>query len=364
MSTAEISRGTGGDARPRELAVFISIRTILLVGVAVAVGWALASIGSVLLLIFVAVFNTAVLAPVADAMTRRLPWSRGACCSVLVLGTVVLTAIVLAILLAPIVEGVRDFSHNLPRIVDEARRSDVGRAIDGGGHGLETLQKHASEIVAGAKRVSGGLAQVGVGAFGALTLIVSIVFMTLFLLIDLPRVRTSIGSLLYRDSRDRYEHVADRIIATTSRYMLGNLAISLICAAVYGVTAAILGLPYALALALLAGLLDLIPNVGALLAGMIMGLVALSVGVGALVVVALVILVYQQIENYILQPTIIGKAAKVSGFTVIASVLIFGSLFGVVGAIIGVPVAAAVEIVLDEATAARRARIAALDAAP
>jgi predicted PurR-regulated permease PerM len=167
---------------------------------------------------------------------------------------------------------------------------------------------------------------------------------------------------MYRESRDRYQQISDRIITTTSRYMLGNLTISLICAVTYGVAAAVVGLPHALALALLAGLLDLIPNIGALIAGIIMGVVALSVGLGALIVVVIVMLVYQQVENYVLQPTIIGRAAEVSGFTVIVSVLVFGSLFGVVGAIVGVPIAAAVRIVLDEATAPRRARIAADDA--
>jgi predicted PurR-regulated permease PerM len=84
---------------------------------------------------------------------------------------------------------------------------------------------------------------------------------------------------------------------------------------------------------------------------------------GALLAVVIVMFAYQQVENYILQPTIIGKAADVSGFTVLVSVLIFGSLFGVVGAIVGVPISAAAAIVLDEATAARRARIAAAAAA-
>jgi predicted PurR-regulated permease PerM len=76
-----------------------------------------------------------------------------------------------------------------------------------------------------------------------------------------------------------------------------------------------------------------------------------------------VILVYPQIENYVLQPTIIGKAANVSGFTVIVSVLVFGSLLGVIGAVISVPIAAAIQIVLDKLTAAGRASIAAEDAA-
>ena len=75
----------------------------------------------------------------------------------------------------------------------------------------------------------------------------------------------------------------------------------------------------------------------------------------------IVIVVYRQIENYVLQPTIIGRAASVSGFTVIVSVLVFGALFGVIGAIIGVPIAAALQFVVEELTAARRACIAAAE---
>jgi predicted PurR-regulated permease PerM len=145
--------------------------------------------------------------------------------------------------------------------------------------------------------------------------------------------------------------------------MLGNLAISVVCGTVYGVTAVILDVPYPLALAVIAAVLDLIPSIGATIAGVVVAIVAASVGLGALVAFLIVIVVYQQIENYVLQPTIIGKAARISGFTVLASVLVFGALFGLIGAVIGVPLAAAVQIVVDELTAARRARIAAADAA-
>jgi predicted PurR-regulated permease PerM len=359
--TAEPEPLAAGDTRGRELAVFISIRTILLVGVAVAIAWALASVGHVLLLIFVSIFSVAVLSPVVDLMERRLPWSRALSSTVLVIGIVVFTGVVLLLVMQPIIDAVRDFNDNLPRLVDEARHSDLGGFINGGSDSLDTLKSHSSDIANGVAKVSGGVADVGVSAFGAVTLVFSVTFLTLFGLIDEPRVRTSIGGLLYRKKRERYQQVTDRIIRTTSRYMLGNLAISVICATVYGVTAAILGLPYALALALIAGILDIIPNIGSLLAGIIMGIVALSVSLFALIVFVIVIVVYQQVENYILQPTIIGKATDVSGFTVIVSVLIFGSLFGIIGAIIGVPIAAAIEIVLDEATVSRRARIAAAD---
>ena len=76
---------------------------------------------------------------------------------------------------------------------------------------------------------------------------------------------------MYRDKREPYLRVTDRIIQTTSRYMLGNLAISLVCGTVYGITAVILGLPYPLALAVIAGILDLVPNIGATTAGIIIG---------------------------------------------------------------------------------------------
>ena len=269
------------DPRPRRVEVSISIRTILLVACAVAIAWALASIGSVLLVLFVSVFSVAVLSPVVTAMERRSGWSRGLCSTVLVIGIVIVIGAVVLVLAQAISGAVRGFSDDLPQIVDKVRHSDLGDFINGGSDSLDTLRDHASDITKGVGKVSGGVAHLGVSAFGAVTLVFSIVFLTLFGLVDEPRVRDWVGGMLYRDKRERYMRVTDRIVHTTSRYMLGNLAISLICATVYGVTAVILGLPYPLALAVIAGLLDLIPTIGATIAGLIIGLVALSVGLGA-----------------------------------------------------------------------------------
>jgi predicted PurR-regulated permease PerM len=343
--------------------ISISIPTILLVAGAVAVAWALASIANVLLVIFVSILSAAVLVPVVSVMERRLRWSRRLCSIVLVLAIVIVIGAVILVVAQAISDAVRGFGDDLPQIVDRVRHSELGDFINSGSGSLDTLREHAGDITKGVGRLSGGVADVGISALGAVTVALSVTFLTLFGLIDAPHARDWIGSLLYRDKRERYLQVTDRIIRTTSRYMLGNVVISLICATVYGVTAAILGLPYPLALALIAGLLDLIPNLGATLAGLIIGLVALSVSLEALIVFAIVIVVYQQIENYVLQPTIIGKAARVSGFTVLASVLAFGALFGLIGAIIAVPIAAGLQIVVEELTATRRARIAEADAA-
>jgi predicted PurR-regulated permease PerM len=363
MTAAESSSERSGNAGRPDVEISISLRTILAVAGAVALAWAVASISSVLLVLFVSVFCVAVLSPVVAGMERRLGWSRGLCATVLVLGIVIVIGALALVVVQAIGGAVGEFSDDLPQIVDKVRHSDLGRFINGGSDSLDTLREHTSDITKGVAKVSGGVAQVGVSAFGAVTLVFSVVFLTLFGLIDEPRVRDWVGSLLYRDKRERYLRVLDRIVHTTSRCMLGNLAISVICGAVYGVTAVILGLPYPLALAVIAGILDLIPNIGATIAGIIVGIVALSVSLEALIVFAIVIAVYQLIENYTLQPTIIGRAAEVSGFTVLVSVLAFGALFGFIGAIIGVPIAAGLQIVADELTATRRAGIAAADAA-
>jgi predicted PurR-regulated permease PerM len=362
MTVAESARSAADDGT-RELNVSLSFRTILLVAGLAAAAWALASIANVLLVIFVSLFGVAVLSPVVSAMERRSGWSRGLCATMLVLTIVLVFGVVALVLVQAISGSVRGFSDHLPQIVDKVRHSDLGSFVNGGSDSIDTLRKHAADIADGVGKVSGGVAHVGVSAFGAFTLVFSVVFLTLFGLIDEPRWRDWIGSLLYRDKRERFLRVTDRIIHTTSRYMLGNLAISVICGTVYGVTALLLGLPYPLALAVIAGILDLVPNIGATIAGVIIGIVALSVSLEALIVFLVVIVVYQQIENYVLQPTIIGKAAQLSGFTVLASVLAFGALFGLIGAIIGVPIAAGLQIVAEELTTGRRARIAADDIA-
>jgi predicted PurR-regulated permease PerM len=114
----------------------------------------------------------------------------------------------------------------------------------------------------------------------------------------------------------------------------------------------------------IAGLLDLIPMIGATIAGAILVLATLTQGLTPAVIMLIIVLVYQQFENYVLQPTILGKAADVSGFFVIVSVMIFGALLGVIGAIIAVPIIASIQIVVKELTADRRAAMAALRGPP
>lgn len=348
-------------ARPAAGSVSISIsaRTILVFVGLVTLTWAIVAVGGTLLVIFVSVFLAIVLSPIVDGAAERLHLGRGAAASLVVLGLAVLVGVLLLTALVPLADAVRSFADNVPRLVHDIDHSALGRQIARHTDLKEALQKHAAGIVSGVGKAAGGILGVAASAFGVFVLGFSVLFMTLFLVKDLPSYREALGSLFENESDARWKRIGDEVISTTSRYMIGNIVISIICGAIYGTAAVLLGLPYPLALAVIAGVLDLIPNVGSLIAGIIIGVVALTVSTTALIVFVVVILVYQQFENYVLQPTIIGKAADISGFLVILSVLFWGALFGIVGAIVGVPITATILIVIKELTANRRARIAA-----
>ncbi len=199
-----------------------------------------------------------------------------------------------------------------------------------------------------------------ISGFSLVLSLVTAIFLTLFLMIDLPRLIGAVDTLLDPRGSDRWSRMSERIITAVSRTMLGNIAISIICGTIYGVSAWLLGTPFPVVLGVISGLLDLIPMVGATIAGAIMVLATLTQGLTPALIMLAIVLVYQQFENYVLQPTILGKAANVSGFFVIVSVMIFGALMGVVGAIIAVPIIASIQIVVIELTTERRARMEAL----
>ena len=149
-------------------------------------------------------------------------------------------------------------------------------------------------------------------------------------------------------------------IGAVSSSLIGNLAISLVAGTVAGVSAWIFGLPFPIVLAVMTGFLDLIPQVGATLAAVILVLVALTVSTPAAIAMAVIQLIYQQLENYVVYPLVYRRAVELSPFTTIVAVLIAGSILGVLGAILAVPFAAVIKVILREAGSPRRERMAAL----
>jgi predicted PurR-regulated permease PerM len=342
--------------------VAITVRTMLIAAAFVFVAWAFVSVRTAALTIFLSLFAAFVLEPVVSVAQRRLSLGRSAASTLVVLGLLAIGIVCMFVLISPFVDAVRDFVDALPSIVQDVRDSSLGSWLDERSQGPEQVQDNAREIAQAIGRAAGGVLGVSLSAFSLLLSVVSAIFLTLFLLIDLPRLLGAADSVLSPNGSRRFQRIVPAVITAVSRTMLGNVAISVICGTIYGLSAWALGLPFPLALAFIAGFLDLIPMVGATIAGAILVLTALTQSLTAALVMLAIVLIYQQIENYLLQPTILGRAAEVSGFLVMTSVIVFGTLFGAVGAIIAVPIVASIQIVVREATAQRRKAMAALKA--
>jgi predicted PurR-regulated permease PerM len=347
----------------RTFSVDLTVRTMLIASALIAAGWAFVSIRTAVLTLFLSLFSALVLDPVVALVQRRTKLGRGAAATIVVLGLVGLAILFLFVLLSPFVREVGDFVDELPAIVDQIRQTSIGSWIDQHSGAPEKTQENVKQVAVAIGTVAGGVLGVALNSFTLVLSAVTAIFLTLFLIIDLPRLVGAIDSVLDPTGSARLQRMLPAIITAVSRTMLGNIAISVICGTIYGLSAWALDAPFPLALALIAGFLDLIPMVGATVAGAILVLATLTQGVTPALIMLGIVLVYQQIENYVLQPWILGRAADVSGFLVIVSVLVFGTLLGVVGAIIAVPIIASIQIVLRELTASRRAAMAELRAA-
>jgi predicted PurR-regulated permease PerM len=344
----------------RRITVALSRRTILVAVAVVGLGWAFVTVRGVLMVIFLALFATLVLDPPVQAVERRLHLGRGAAVAAVMLSLLAVVTVGMALIVVPLADAVRDFVDALPGIVRDIRESSVGRWIDEHSDAGELTQGRVQELASGVAAAAGGALGVATSTFGLVFGSVTALFMTIFLLLDLPRLQETIDSLLTPAQSKRWRRLNDEITHTLSRTMLAAVALAVICGTTYGLAGWALGAPYPLALGVIAGFLDLIPTVGATIAGVIIVLATLTAGFGPALVMLVLVVVYQQVENHVLQPTVVGRAARVSGFFVLASVLVFGALFGIVGAVIAVPLAASIQIGLRELSASRREAMAVL----
>lgn len=343
--------------------ILVPIRTILVLAAVFFLGWAIISVRHALLIVFVGIFIALVCEQPVRFLERRFRLSRGLAASIVVLAGLVALTLLALLLLVPLVEAARDFLKALPGLVDSLRSSaELGWAgdSDAASHvqtGSETLAAAIPNAVSSVLGVAGQ-------AFGVAIAVFTVTFTALFFLSDVGRLRAAAGSLMTPEQETRWGAVWERITETVSRWAVGVLVIATIAGVLQGITAWLLGSSFALALGLLAGLLDTIPNLGATIAGFVLSLTLLAEeGLVAALVMLAVVLIYQQVENNLLTPSIQGKATNISGFFVIVGVTVFGALLGVLGALVAVPVTATIQIIVVEVTAARREGMAALRAA-
>jgi predicted PurR-regulated permease PerM len=281
---------------------------------------------------------------------------RGKSAAIVVLGSAAAVTVLALLLLVPLVGGLRDFLKALPDLVAELRESDeLAWLGDAGGENVEDGATNLAEAI---PESIGAILGVAGKAFSAGLAIFTILFLALFLLVDIDRLKRSFTSVLMPPSGERWLAVWERVTRTVSAWAIGALVIAVIAGTVQGTTAWLVGSSYAIALGLIAGVLDLIPTIGATIAGFILVPTVLAEeGLTAALIMLAVVLVYQQIENNLLTPTIQGRAVKVSGFLIMLGVTVFGALLGPLGALVAVPVMGSLQIVLGEVTKERRARV-------
>jgi len=362
VSGGDFTRSGGAGARPLQIA--IPVRALLVVLAVLLAAWALFSISDALLLVFTGVFLAFVFEFPLRLLMARTRLGRGIAATILVLGTVVILTVLGLLLVANLLSSIRDLLQDAPQIVGDLRASDELSWLGDSG-AAENVQDGAQSLSDTIPSGLSALAGVAGDIFGFALGIFTIVFVALFVLIDMPKIKQAVTSVLEPGLGEWTLDVWERITTTISRWAIGAACIAVIAGTVQGGTAWLLGSSYALALGVIAGFLDLIPNLGATIAGFILvPVVFAEEGLTAALIMLAVVLVYQQIENNLLTPTIQRKATNIWASLVIISVTVFGALLGVLGALIAVPLTASIQIVVQELTAARRERIAALQPAP
>jgi predicted PurR-regulated permease PerM len=338
----------GSPGRPLNRRSPFSVGLFGAFGVAVAYLLArmLLDASSVLVLIGLALFLAIGLDPAVQWLVRRrLPrWAAVTVIAVLTVGAV---GGFLAAAIPPLVTQATQFADQLPGYTAQLRdHSTTLGHLDARFHLQDRIDKTTSTLNAG--DVFGGLLGAGKVVLSATTSTLTVLVLTVYLLADLPRIRRLIYRLIPASRRPRAILLGDEMFTRVGGFVLGNLLTSLIAGAGTFVWLAVFRVPYPILLAITVAILDLIPIIGSTIGGILVSLVALTVSLPVALATLAFYVAYRLAEDYLIVPKIIGRTVQVPATTTLLAVLIGGAALGFVGALIAIPVAAAVGILLRE----------------
>ncbi len=365
-SSERLDREVGPDAPRRERlfaaasAKGVPLRTILTVDAVVIGTWVvyrlLGRLREVILWILIAAFIAVVLNPAVTFLQRR-QLRRGTAVG-LVLAVAFLVFIgLLGLFGYPLVNSLTHVAERLPTMVDQVQR----------GHGwlahtlkkfhlLSWVQKNAPKLRTAAENLAKPALTVGKAVASTLLGIVTIVFLTMFMMLEAPRLRAGFLGAMRPDRRRTVEDIAHRVSRSVTSYVLGTFALSLLFGVVVLVTLLILGVPFALLIGLWVALVAMIPLVGGLIAGVPSVIIALLHSTTAGVVMLIVFIGFQLVENHFLYPVVMSRTVRMNPLWVLLSVLVganlggvFGSTLGALtGALVGIPVGGAIQVIVRE----------------
>ena len=314
---------------------------------AIWLGQQILSISSVLVLIIVAMFLAVGLNPIVEALLRRglkRTWA------VLVVAIGVLAGVALFVLaIAPVItDQVGAIVDQAPdwfnQLRDNSTIEELDREYDVIGRAQEAIQSGGF-----AEQVFGGVLGVGLAVVSALANAFIIIVLTLYFLASLPNIKRAAYRLAPASRRERVSFLGDRILSNVGGYVSGAFLV----AACAGITSLIflfvVGLgEYAVALALVVAILDVIPMIGATLGAV----VVIAIGFATDPKIGLACLIfyvaYQQFENYVIYPKVMSSSVDIPGSLIVIAALVGAALLGVVGALLAIPTAAAMQLLLKE----------------
>lgn len=312
----------------------------------------------ILIWIFVAIFLALALNPAVEALQRRGVARRGLAVGIVFISAILIIVAIAATIIPTLVSQVNDFVDAVPGYVEDltAGRGKLG-FLERDYQITERVREALGE--GGASKLlgfSGTALAVTKGVVTAVIATVTIAFLTFFMLLEGPAWVERFYSLLPAEQQPRWRKIGADIYRTIGGYVTGNLAISLIAGVVSTAVLLALDVPFAVALGLLVAILDLVPLAGATIAAILVTTVAFLDSTTSGVIVLIFFILYQQLENHVLQPVVYGRTVRLSPLAVLIAVLIGAELAGVVGALAAIPVAGTIQVILVDWLERRRAK--------
>ena len=324
-------------------------------GVALAYGLvtALIAVQGVLVLLLTAAFLAIGLAPLVDKLEARRV-KRGRAVGIVLLGVLLFFVGFGFAVVPPIVEQTQQLIEQAPGYVQQLQSNERIAALDERFGLLERAEETVGDPARLGTAAAGGVLGVGRVVLGFTFNTLTLLILTLYFLSSLPSIKANAYRLVPRSRRARVGLLTDEILTRVGGYVAGAVIIASIASVLTFLLLLTLGVDSPVALALLVFLTGLIPLIGATIGAVVITVVALFTSVQAGIIVAIYYLVYQQLENYLLYPRIMKRSVDVSPAATVVAVLIGGSLLGVLGALLAIPIAAAVQLVLNEVVSPRQ----------
>jgi predicted PurR-regulated permease PerM len=310
--------------------------TIVKVALAVTTVWLITRLWDQILLLFIAVLIAAALEPAAEWLEQR-GWSRGRSVLTLLGAFVGVVGLLFVLLVPPLVDQGTRLAENMPGYVE-----DVRGLLDDYPWAQNWLQDNADQGAADPSAILDGVVTFGTGIFSGIANLFILLALTTYLLLDGDRVFAWLTQPLTPSRRERAARVRVEIRRVVGGYVRGQLITSASFGIFTFVTLSLAGVPQPLLLAVLAALLDAVPLIGATVATVPAVLLGLTVSLPTALVVLVLFLVYQQVENYLIAPRAFRNTLQISSLAVLIAVTVGSALLGIIGALLALPVAAAI----------------------